>query len=157
VADTIKRMTAQASRSLTPLSAIAVDLDHFKQINDTFGHARGDDVLAAVGAALSAAVRNSDFVGRNGGEEFIVLLPDTDADNAAIVAEKLRTAIAAITVPGVERPLSASLGIASIPQHAGDGDQLTRSADRALYLAKTYGRNRIEVAVAKPSQEPAIA
>jgi len=154
VADTIKRMTAQASRSLTPLSAIALDLDHFKQINDTFGHALGDDVLAAVGAALSAAVRNSDFVGRNGGEEFIVLLPDTDAANAAIVAEKLRTAIAAITVPGVERPLSASLGIASMPQHAGDADQLTRCADRALYLAKTNGRNRIEVAVAKPSQEP---
>ena len=161
VTDTIKRMAAQASRSLTPLSAIALDLDHFKQINDTFGHGHGDDVLAAVGAALSAAVRNSDFVGRNGGEEFIVLLPDTDVENAAIVAEKLRAAIAGITVAGVERPLSASLGIASIPQHAGDGDQLIASADRALYLAKTNGRNRIEVAVAgagrEPDQGPAIA
>ena len=154
VTDTIKRMTAQASRSLTSLSAIAVDLDHFKQINDTFGHGRGDDVLAAVGAALSAAVRNSDFVGRNGGEEFIVLLPDTNTESAAIVAEKLRTAIAAMSVPGVERHLTASFGIASIPQHAGDADELARSADRALYLAKTNGRNRIEIAVATPSQEP---
>jgi diguanylate cyclase (GGDEF)-like protein len=154
VTDTIKRMAAQASRSVTPLSAIALDLDHFKQINDTFGHGRGDNVLAAAGAALSATVRNSDFVGRTGGEEFIVLLPDTDTDNAAIVAEKLRIAIASISVPGVERHLTASLGVASIPQHAGDADQLARSADRALYLAKTNGRNRIEIATAATSHEP---
>jgi diguanylate cyclase (GGDEF)-like protein len=153
VADTIKRMAAQASRSIAPLSAIALDLDHFKQINDGFGHGRGDDVLAAVGAALSETVRTSDFVGRNGGEEFIVLLPDTDADSAAIVAEKLRTTIAAISVPGVEQHITASLGIAAIPQHAGDGDQLARSADRALYLAKTNGRNRTEIAAATSGYE----
>ena len=80
VKDTVKRMSAHASRTLSPLSAIVLDLDHFKQINDTFGHGRGDDVLAAVGAVLAETVRASDFVGRNGGEEFIVLLPDTDAE-----------------------------------------------------------------------------
>jgi len=127
------------------------DLDHFKQINDSYGHGRGDDVLAAVGAVLSETIRASDFVGRNGGEEFIVLLPDTDAAAALIVAEKIRAAIAEISVSGVDRVITASLGIATIPQHAADGDQLVRAADRALYLAKTNGRDRVETATTTPS------
>jgi diguanylate cyclase (GGDEF)-like protein len=128
------------------LSAIALDLDHFKQINDGYGHDSGDAVLAAAGTALMNAVRASDFVGRNGGEEFIVLLPDTPADSAVVVAERIREAMAAISVPGVDRQTTASIGIATIPEHAADGDQLIRSADRALYVAKANGRNRIEIA-----------
>ncbi|MFZ1995958.1 MAG: diguanylate cyclase [Solirubrobacteraceae bacterium] len=146
VKETVKRMVAQTSRALTSLSAIMLDLDHFKQINDSYGHGCGDDVLAAVGAVLSDTVRANDFVGRNGGEEFMVLLPDTDTETAKAVAQRILAAIADITVPGVDRDLTASLGIATIPQHAGDGDQLVRNADRALYLAKTNGRNRIETA-----------
>jgi diguanylate cyclase (GGDEF)-like protein len=153
VQDSVKRMAAHASRTLAPLSAVVLDLDHFKQINDSFGHGRGDDVLAAVGAALSDTVRASDFVGRNGGEEFIVLLPDTDRDRAAVAAEKIRAAIAQITVSGVDREITASLGVATIPDHAGDGDQLVRSADRALYVAKTNGRNRVEIAVTMSAGE----
>jgi diguanylate cyclase (GGDEF)-like protein len=150
IQDTIKRMSAQASRTLSPLSAIAFDLDHFKQINDSYGHGRGDDVLASVGAVLLESVRISDFVGRNGGEEFIILLPNTDTADAIAVAEKILGAIAEMTVPGVERDITASLGVATIPDHAGDGDQLVRSADRALYVAKTNGRNRVEVAITGP-------
>ncbi len=151
VGDTVKRMAAHTSRTLAPLSAIMLDLDHFKQINDSFGHGRGDDVLAAVGAAVSEVIRASDFAGRNGGEEFIVLLPDTDTDAAYLVAETIRAAIARITVSGVDREITASLGVATIPRHAGDGDALVRSADRALYLAKANGRNRTETAmVASP-------
>ena len=146
VNDTVKRMAAQTSRTLSPLSAIMFDLDHFKNINDSFGHGRGDDVLAAVGAVLPDAVRTSDFVGRNGGEEFIALLPDTNADVARVVAEKIRTAIAGISIPGVDLGVTASLGIAAIPEHARDGDQLVRSADRALYVAKANGLNRVETA-----------
>jgi diguanylate cyclase (GGDEF)-like protein len=157
IQDTIKRMTAQSSRTVSPLSAIAFDLDHFKQINDSYGHGRGDDVLATVGAVLSESVRTNDFVGRNGGEEFIILLPDTDTHHATVVAEKIRGAVAAITVPGVERDITASLGIATIPDHAGDGDQLVRSADRALYVAKTNGRNRAEIAITGPRYEPGPA
>jgi diguanylate cyclase (GGDEF)-like protein len=153
VKDTVKRMAAQTSRTLAPLGAIMLDLDHFKQINDSYGHGRGDDVLAAVGAVLSETVRTSDFVGRNGGEEFIVLLPDTDTDAALAVAEKIRAAIADLSVFGVDRAITASLGIATIPRHAGDGDQLVRSADRALYLAKTNGRNRVETATASSRDE----
>ncbi len=148
VKETVKRMVAQTARALAPLSAIMFDLDHFKQINDSYGHDRGDDVLAAVGAALAQTVRSSDFVGRNGGEEFIVLLPDTDPGPAFILAEKIRAAISDITVTGVDRVITASLGVATIPHHAGDGDQLVRAADRALYLAKNNGRNRVEAATA---------
>jgi diguanylate cyclase (GGDEF)-like protein len=154
IQDTIKRMTAQASRTVSPLSAIALDLDHFKQINDTYGHGPGDSVLASVGAVLSATVRASDFVGRNGGEEFIILLPNTDTQHATAVAEKIRGAIAAITVPGVERDITASLGVATIPDHAGDSDALVRSADRALYAAKTNGRNRAEIAITSLRYQP---
>jgi diguanylate cyclase (GGDEF)-like protein len=96
---------------------------------------------------VSETVRASDFVGRNGGEEFIILLPNTDTQHATAVADKILGAVAAITLPGVERDITASLGIATIPDHAADGDQLVRSADRALYVAKTNGRNRAEVAV----------
>ncbi|MDQ6778533.1 MAG: diguanylate cyclase [Actinomycetota bacterium] len=151
--DTIKRMAAQAGRTLTPLSAIVLDLDHFKQINDSFGHGRGDDVLAAVGAVLPTLGRAGDFVGRYGGEEFIVLMADTDTDGAAVAAEKIRAAIAEIVVAGVERDITASVGVATIPQHAGTSDQLVRNADRALYVAKTNGRNRVEIAVVKDHEE----
>jgi diguanylate cyclase (GGDEF)-like protein len=144
VKDTVKRMVAQTSRTLAPLSAIMFDLDHFKQINDSYGHGRGDDVLASVGAVVAETVRANDFVGRNGGEEFLVLLPDTDTEGALVVAEKIRVAISGVSVTGVDRAITASLGIATIPLHASDGDQLVRTADRALYLAKTNGRNRVE-------------
>jgi diguanylate cyclase (GGDEF)-like protein len=157
VKDTVRRMVAQTSRTLAPLSAIMFDLDHFKQINDSYGHSRGDDVLAAVGAALAETVRASDFVGRNGGEEFIVLLPNTDTDEAVVVAEKIRVAISEIAVTGVDRPITASLGVATIPHHATDGEQLVRTADRALYLAKNNGRNRVEVGTGTPSPAESAA
>ena len=88
--DTFKRMVAQANRSITPLAAVMFDLDHFKQINDRFGHGKGDEVLAAVGAALQSCLRGSDFAGRFGGEEFLILLPDSTTDGALKVAEKIR-------------------------------------------------------------------
>jgi diguanylate cyclase (GGDEF)-like protein len=146
VRDTIKRMVAHASRTLSPLAAVLLDLDHFKLINDTHGHGCGDDVLAAVGAVLQSCVRASDFVGRQGGEEFLILMPDTGADGAVAASEKIRVAIAALSVPGVERPITASLGVAILPMHAGEAASLLRCADRALYTAKENGRNRVELA-----------
>jgi diguanylate cyclase (GGDEF)-like protein len=145
IQDTFRRMVAQASRTMSPLAALMGDLDHFKQINDQYGHGRGDDVLAATAAAMSASIRDSDFAGRFGGEEFIVLLPDTDAAGAFTIAEKVRAAIAAIRVTGVERPITMSIGIAVLPDHATDAEALERAADQALYAAKNSGRNRIEV------------
>ena len=146
-ADTLKRMVAHAGRSVAPLSALLLDLDHFKQINDTFGHGIGDDALAAVGGVIAENLRTSDFAGRYGGEEFVVLLPDTDHEGAAQAAEKLRANIARLEVAGLERQMTASIGLACYPMDAGDADTLVRMADRALYAAKNAGRNRVEVAV----------
>ncbi len=146
VRDTLNRMVAQTNRTLDPLSAIVLDLDHFKDINDVYGHPKGDETLAAVGAVLREAVRGSDFVGRSGGEEFLILLPDTGPEGAQKAAEKLRHSIEAISVRGIDREITGSLGIASVPVHASDADGLLRIADRALYVAKARGRNRVEVA-----------
>jgi diguanylate cyclase (GGDEF)-like protein len=144
VQDTLKRMAAHASRTMSPMAALMLDLDHFKQINDKHGHAVGDDVLAALGSALQASVRASDFVGRYGGEEFVLLLPDTGREEAEIVAEKVRAAVAAINVSGVTQAITASIGLAVLPDDATDSVALLRNADRALYSAKSNGRNRVE-------------
>jgi diguanylate cyclase (GGDEF)-like protein len=144
VADNIKRMVAHASRAVSPLAALALDLDHFKQINDRYGHSRGDEVLAAVGSTLKNCCRESDLVGRVGGEEFLILLPDTGLEAAQIVAEAIRAAVATIVVPSIERSITASVGIAVLPDQAGDAPTLLRNADRALYVAKNNGRNRTE-------------
>jgi diguanylate cyclase (GGDEF)-like protein len=144
--DTMRLMVAQAGRSVLPLAAIALDLDHFKRVNDLFGHEKGDDVLAAVGRLLADTVRQSDIAARFGGEEFCLLLADTDVDGAVVVAEKLRAAIGALEISGVSGRITASFGVASYPVHAADSQTLMRKADRALYAAKEAGRDRVEVA-----------
>ena len=146
IEDTLKRMVAHSHRSLTPLAAIMFDLDHFKQVNDVYGHDRGDEVLAAVGSVISASLRDGDFAGRYGGEEFLVLLAGADRDAAVSAADRLRRAIAAVRVPGENCRVTASLGVAVMPDDAGETAKLVRSADRALYTAKRAGRNRVESA-----------
>ncbi len=148
VQETLIRMVAQAQRSGDPLAAVVVDLDHFKAHNDRHGHQAGDEVLQAVGAALRRGVRMSDFAGRWGGEEFLLLLPGTDLDGAALVAENLRRALDGLHVPGVTAHVTASLGVATLPLHAEDGPGLVRAADRALYAAKAAGRNQVMLATA---------
>jgi diguanylate cyclase (GGDEF)-like protein len=142
--DHLKRLLAGAGRSLTPMSTILMDLDHFKGINDTFGHERGDEVLAAVGALMRTELRGSDFAGRSGGEEFVVMLPDTDRAGAMRVAEHMRQAMHSLSLPGVTREVTASFGVATYPDDALDGETLLRLADRALYSAKQNGRDRVE-------------
>jgi diguanylate cyclase len=123
-----------------------LDLDHFKQINDQLGHGRGDEILAAVGAALRGSMRESDFVARYGGEEFVAVLPDTDEAGARLASEKLRQAFADIPLAELDRNVTTSIGLAVLGQHASDPGALVRAADRALYVAKRKGRNRIECA-----------
>jgi len=149
LAHTLKRMVAQAARTVTPLTVLALDLDHFKQINDQYGHPRGDEVLAAVGMVLRSTVREADVAGRNGGEEFLVLLPATTSEGAVVIATKLASAIRQIYVRDIDRTITVSIGIATLPDHAGDPDRLERAADRALYAAKTNGRDRIEIATSR--------
>jgi diguanylate cyclase (GGDEF)-like protein len=143
--DNLKRMVAHAGRTVSPLSAVLFDLDHFKQINDRFGHGAGDDVLAAVGEILRSSLRASDFGGRYGGEEFLMLLPGTAQTGALEVADKLRRAIEQVEVSQPELHVTASFGIATYPLDALDSDTLVRMADRALYTAKANGRNRVEL------------
>ena len=152
VQDTLKRMVAQATRTITPLAAVLVDLDHFKAINDIHGHDRGDEVLAAVGVAFRNVVRDSDFVGRYGGEEFLILLPSTETDGAVHVAHAARAAIAAIRITGLQEPITASAGVAVLPEDASDAVTLFRAADRALYAAKNAGRDRVHAEAYGPAE-----
>jgi diguanylate cyclase (GGDEF)-like protein len=134
-----------------------VDLDHFKRLNDEHGHAAGDAALAAVGALLGRFFRVDDLVCRFGGEEFAVMLAESNAENARIRAEALREAIASLRIMdrGAQLPaLSASIGVASCPDHAATIDGLVRAADSACYQAKRAGRNQVVVAPSRSSVEP---
>lgn len=132
-----------ARRHRSQLSAIAFDIDRFKLVNDTYGHASGDTVLKAVAKAAMGELRASDLIGRMGGEEFAIVLPDADAKAAMAVAEKLRHAILALKFPGSHPPItvSASFGVATLDPGLDDFDRLSLKADEALYEAKAAGRN----------------
>jgi diguanylate cyclase (GGDEF)-like protein len=153
VTDTLHRMVAQSSRESTPLAAITLDIDHFKLVNDRYGHDKGDEVLAAVGALLSRTVRGSDFVGRLGGEEFVVLAPDTDVLGAAVLAENLRAAVARLHPVGMDAAITASFGVCVMPDHAATSEALMRLADRALYAAKSAGRDCVRLVEAGDAAE----
>ncbi len=127
---------------------ILVDIDHFKLINDTFGHDGGDAVLVAVSASLADGRRTVDIAARLGGEEFAILLPQTDARGAREVAERLRKRVEALTVRtnSGEARATASFGVSEYAARAGEADRVVERADQALYAAKRNGRNRVEVA-----------
>ena len=155
VTDAMKRLFAQASTTASPLALLLIDLDHFKQINDQWGHPVGDQVLASMGAVLRSVLRARDFAGRNGGEEFAVLLPDTGIPAALEIAERIRAAITEISLPGTDVSVAASLGVVGFPDHATTLDRLERLADAALYIAKRQGRNRVELADPAATDSPA--
>jgi len=137
---------ARADRYDTPLSLVMVDLDHFKQVNDRFGHLAGDTVLAGVAGVMQDSVRDSDLVARYGGEEFVLLLPNTDAPGAALLAERCRELIATskFDYPGGKLSVTASMGIASYPSDDMSSlDDLLNAADAAMYAAKRSGRDRV--------------
>jgi len=137
---------ALSKRSLKPLSLLMIDIDHFKQYNDTYGHEKGDEVLIQVAKiAASALPRETDFIARYGGEEFIVILPCTDIAGAELIAEKLRQQINDENITHARSPLkrlTVSIGIATTDV---DFDKLLNHADIALYTAKSNGRNRCAV------------
>ena len=124
-----------------PLSILLIDVDKFKNYNDDFGHPAGDEVLKRVAAAIREASRNTDFVARYGGEEFVVVLPDTDATGAMETGERVRRAIAEQTWE--RRDITVSIGAVSLTQATASAAELVESADRALYLSKERGRNRV--------------
>jgi diguanylate cyclase len=145
--EALKRLTGQAVRKRSPLAVVMLDLDHFKAINDEHGHAIGDEVLEAVGRVARETVRDGDFVGRWGGEELIVLLPETQTRGAVEVAEKLRCALRERTIAPIGKPVTASCGVSAGLGDRGALAQLVARADEALYRAKDNGRDRTEVAL----------
>jgi diguanylate cyclase (GGDEF)-like protein len=133
-----------------PFSLVAFDIDYFKRINDTWGHAAGDLVLQRVAHACRMALRPNDRIGRTGGEEFTVLLPATRATDASVVAERLRAAVEAIDCTDVDPALQVTISL-GVTEWTPTDDTLTRIAARAdelLYRAKERGRNRVEGAAA---------
>jgi diguanylate cyclase (GGDEF)-like protein len=139
----------RARRYERPLSMLIVDLDFFKQVNDTYGHAAGDVVLCNIADALQRACRGTDFVARFGGEEFVVALPETVTESGRQFAERLRSTIEELRVAlgdGRELRITISLGLATFPTHASTEDGLFAAADAALYEAKKSGRNRVRLA-----------
>jgi two-component system, cell cycle response regulator len=131
-----------ARRYGRPLALLMIDIDHFKKVNDTFGHQAGDLVLERIARVLQRTTRQSDFVARFGGEEFVVLLPETPLLEGLRVAEKIRAAVAAEDLP---THVTVSVGVATIEQPELDSpDALVAAADAALYRAKRSGRNRVE-------------
>ncbi len=142
--DAGERDIARAARDAKPLSLLLVDLDHFKAVNDSSGHAIGDVVLQRVAAQLRTTVRGADAVVRLGGEEFVVLLNECSAEGAWIAAEAVRLAVRDVVMPegGILEGLTASIGIATYPGHGATLDQLLGAADRAMYSAKHEGRDR---------------
>lgn len=142
------RLIAAARRSARPYAVLFVDLDHFKSINDHHGHAAGDVVLKRVAETLGRSIRHSDSLGRIGGEEFSVFLPDTSRDAAVLVAENIRLAVERLCpdIGGGERlRVTASIGVAASASGNDEMQALQQRADQAMYRAKQAGRNRVSV------------
>jgi len=138
----------RATRYEKALSVIMLDIDHFKKLNDEFGHLLGDEVLKQVSNIFRTQLRRLDFICRYGGEEFAIILPETGGEDALGVADKVRRMIEAHSFPGVPRPVTISLGVAECPAHGVTRDTLVKSADQALYASKLGGRNRVTFATA---------
>jgi diguanylate cyclase (GGDEF)-like protein len=140
-----EREFQRARRFGRSLSALMLDIDHFKTVNDVYGHAAGDQVIAEVAKRLRAGTRNIDIPGRYGGEEFVLLLPETELPGAILLAERLRQRVAATPVATVGGPLAitVSLGVATSNAEVADVNALINQADAHLYTAKKAGRNRV--------------
>jgi len=138
----------RASRYAGGLAVIMLDIDHFKKVNDEFGHLLGDEVLRQLSNILTQQLRRVDVVCRYGGEEFSILVPQTTGEHALGVAEKLRKVIEDWNFPGVPRPVTVSIGVADFPENGATRDELVKAADAALYAAKQAGRNRVIAAAA---------
>jgi diguanylate cyclase (GGDEF)-like protein len=149
--ETLERELDRAARKRQSLGLVMLDIDHFKAFNDIQGHAAGDAVLKAIATMLQEQIRPYDAACRFGGEEFVLIMPDSSAETTAVRAEHLRAGISRLHIVYMDRDIGAvtvSIGVAIYPDHGSTGDAVLKSADTALYRAKEEGRNRVAVAVA---------
>jgi diguanylate cyclase (GGDEF)-like protein len=145
--DELARAFDESKRYSRPLSLAMIDIDFFKKINDTYGHAVGDEVLKYVSRLFSESARSTDLVARYGGEEFAVMMPETGLEDAITFAEKIRNLLESQPVPtqAVALPVTVSIGVSSVPRtRIHSPKEMVVAADRALYRAKKGGRNRVE-------------
>jgi diguanylate cyclase (GGDEF)-like protein len=141
--DSLAMMISRARRTGTPLSVVLFDLDHFKQINDGYGHAAGDEVLRSVADTMRQAVRDTDLCARVGGEEFVILLPDATLLDARLVAERLRNQLRSRLIPVIGSSITASLGVTELQLGDVTAEQLLHRADQVMYQAKARGRDQV--------------
>ena len=141
-----RALVEAAARGSRDLAAVMLDIDNFKSINDTYGHSVGDEVIRAVAERVRSAIRQSDVLGRYGGEEFAIVMPDHDG-GAAGLAERMRGAVAETPVPTAAGPVpvTVSVGLTHLGPEDGALDQMLVRADHALYRAKQSGRNRVVI------------
>ena len=147
--ESLLREIQRCQRRQLPVSVLMLDVDHFKQFNDTHGHGAGDALLRRIGQALTESTRGEDIACRYGGEEFTVLLPEASSENAARRADDIRRTIGRLTVQHLRRvlgPVTCSIGVATCADHQASPSSLMEAADAALYRAKALGRNRVEIA-----------
>ena len=158
--DVMGRLIGLAQRARQPLGVLMIDIDHFKRVNDTHGHVSGDAVLREVARRLQARLRKSDLLARFGGEEFVVLLPQTSEEEALVVAEGLRATVSATGIPMPAQPdaltVTVSIGVhVRVPGVEPDeADRMIVASDEAMYRAKSMGRNRVEVTLSGVSRQP---
>ncbi len=143
----IQKEFARTQRYNSPLSCLMVDVDHFKEVNDNFGHSAGDIVLKEIAHNIKNCLRKVDTIARWGGEEFVVLLPGTKKEDAFIVASRILRAVSDFNYTGIDQQITVSIGIANVPElKINSAEKLIDASDIALYKAKNKGRNRIEIA-----------
>ena len=130
-----------------------VDVDHFKSINDLHGHEAGDRALRAIGNTIRSTIRTPDFVARFGGEEFLIIAPGTWTVDATVLGRRIQTAVGDTVSHADGRPVTVSVGIAGVPEHAATAEDVLRVADEALYRAKRAGRNCVEIASVPEDQD----
>jgi diguanylate cyclase (GGDEF)-like protein/PAS domain S-box-containing protein len=151
--ETLMKEIAIATRDRDQVTLVLVDVDHFKDFNDTFGHRSGDEVLQSVGAALGGCTGEFDMVARYGGEEFAIILPSCSAEASGLAAERLREAVSGIDAPC---KITASAGVATFPHDATDVDSLIRAADQALYTSKACGRDQVTLYRRRAEARPVV-